>query len=66
MKLKEQNAGPGLAESHKAMRGLFDTKQSPFCGVGNIRRTLTVPCRHDKTSWASPLGDISQTCTPEP
>lgn len=66
MKLNEQNEGPGLAESHRAMRGLFDAKQSPCCGVGSIRSTLTMPCRQDSTSWASPVGGISHTWTPEP
>lgn len=66
IKLSEQKAGPGLAESHNAINGLFAAKQSPLIGVGRILNTLTVPCLHDKTSWASPAGGISQTCTPVP
>lgn len=66
MKLKEQKAGPGLAESHNAIRGLLEAKQSPCWGVGSIRRTLTVPCLQERTSWASPEGGISHTWTPAP
>lgn len=65
MKLMWQNCGPGPAESQIATIGRFasngSTCSSSVFGFGRIRRVRTTPCRHDKTSVASPVAAISQT-----
>lgn len=64
-KLMLQNCGPGPAESQIATNGRFgpngSTCSSSVFGFGKIRRVRTMPCRHDKTSVASPVAGISQT-----
>lgn len=58
-----QNCGPGPAESQIATIGRFasngSTCSSSVFGFGRIRSVRTTPCRHDRTSVASPVAAIS-------